>query len=666
MGGGVAQPDPPSGAGQCHIATAAPPIHLRPRIPAIAIGPSIMRALCACLASLLIGGSLAGAADDRMLAPADVPRPGTIGLEVDVTDVTRGIFQVSESVPAAAGPLTLRFPEWLPGKHAPYSQLSKLAGLVVRAGGQILPWRRDPGDVYAFLVDVPPGVTQLDLRFQFLAATDMAQGRIVTTPDMLNLQWESVSLYPAGYYVSRILVAPSVKYPHAWQAASALEIEGTTGDTIRYRPVTYETLVDSPVFAGRHVRTEALAPGVRLNIVADQPAQLAISDEQLQAHRNLVIQTLKLFGARHFDHYDFLLALSSRQGGIGVEHHRSSEDGVDPAYFTDWKNSLADHDLLAHEFTHSWNGKFRRPADLATPDFRTPMQDSLLWVYEGQTQFWGFVLATRAGLMAKEDALGAFASIGANLDLRPGRTWRPLLDTTNDPIIAQRRPLGWRSWERSEDYYLEGLLIWLEVDSILRERSKGARSLDDFARAFFGDHDGDWGVLTYTFDDVVRTLNQIQPYDWAALLHERVEKTNAKAPLEGLTRGGYRIIFTDAPTDWFKADEKKRKFTDLSYSGGFTLGRDGEVVAVVWDSPAFNAGLTVGSKLIAVDGRALEIDQLKVAIKAHQSPLSLLIRTGDVFRTVELKYDGGLRYPRLERIPGVGNPSLDALLAAKP
>ncbi|MDB6109882.1 MAG: peptidase domain protein, partial [Pedosphaera sp.] len=479
------------------------------------------------------------------------------------------------------------------------------------------------------------------------------------------LQWNAVTLYPAGYYARRIAFEASVKLPEGWKAATALEPVRQEGATIHFKQVSLDTLVDSPVFAGANVRVEILAPGVRLNLVADQPGDLAATEEQVQAHRNLVAQAVKLFGAQHYDHYDFLVALSGRQGGIGLEHHRCSENGVPADYFTEWKDNPSRRDLLPHEYTHSWNGKFRRPADLWTPDYRVPMQGSLLWVYEGQTQFWGYVLAARSGLLSLEEALGALASIAARLDTDAGRKWRPLADTTDDPVMAQRRPKGWRSWQRSEDYYNEGLLIWLDADSLIRERSGGARSLDDFARAFFGVKDRDWGELTYQFEDVVRTLNQVQTNDWAAFLKARVDQVSDHAPLDGFTRGGYRLAYTNTPTKWFKSNEKARKVTDLTYSGGFVLGKDGEIMDVAWDGPAFIAGLTVGGKLIAVNNRTLDIDQLKAVIKSRKSPLSLLVKTGDIYRTIEVSYDGGLRYPQLEKI-GPGPGSLEALLTAKP
>jgi len=603
---------------------------------------------------------------DSIPPARDVAWQGVINLSVDATDTVRGIFRVRETIPVSApGPLTLLYPKWLPGHHSPVGPITGLAGIQLTADGRSLPWKRDPVDVFAFHVDVPQGVSRIEAQFQFLAPTDTAQGRIATTPEMTDVEWNTVVLYPAGYYVRRINVDASLTLPEGWKTGTALEIAGREGSVVRFKEVTLDTLVDSPVYAGRYFRVETLSPDVRLNIVADRPEDLAATDEQLEAHRNLVTQAVKLFGAQHYDHYDFLLELSSREGGIGLEHHRSSENGTTPGYFTEWKDHVAGRDLLAHEYTHSWDGKFRRPADLWTPDYRTPEQDSLLWVYEGQTEFWGFVLATRSGLYSKEEALGGLAALAARLDADAGRRWRPLEDTTGDPIIAQRRPKGWRSWQRAEDYYREGLLVWLDADSLIRERSHGARSLDDFARAFFGVKDRDWGELTYTFDDVVRALNQVEKNDWAAFLHARLDEVSDHAPLGGFTRGGYQLVYTNTPTEWFKSAEKSRKVTDLFFSGGFVLGKEGEITEVAWDSPAFNAGMTVGTKLVAVNDRALETDDLKAAIKAKKSPLKLLLRTGDNYRTADLEYDGGLRYPKFEKTksePG----TLDALLSPKP
>ncbi|PTQ13493.1 peptidase M61 [Sphingomonas oleivorans] len=605
---------------------------------------------------------------DSIPPARDIDYPGVIKIAVDASDVARGIFRTTQTIPVSGpGPLTLLYPKWLPGNHSPSGAIDKLAGLVVKANGQPLRWMRDPVDVYAFTIDVPQGVTSLEVSFQFLSPTSGNQGRTVMTPDMLNLQWNAVTLYPAGYFVRRIPVEASVIYPKGWKSATALETDGPAGDTVRYKQVSYETLVDSPIFAGRYNRVEQLAPGVRLNIFADKPEQLAATPEQLALHRNLATQAIKLFGAQHYDHYDFLFALSDNQGGIGLEHQRSSENGVDPEYFTDWDASVVDRDLLPHEYTHSWNGKYRRGADLWTPDYRMPMRDSLLWVYEGQTQFWGNVLAARSGLVPKEDALASLAMDAALYDTRPGRQWRPLIDTTNDPTISQRRPKPWTSWQRSEDYYVEGQLVWLDVDSLIRERSGGKRSLDDFARAFFGVNDRDWGQLTYTFDDVVATLNKVEPYDWASFLKARLYDVRDRAPLDWLARGGYRLTYVEEPTNYWERSEASRDVVDLSYSLGLVVNSEAMATGVVWDGPAFNAGITVGSTLVAVDGRSYSDDTLKSAIKAAKTskqPIHLLVEQDDLYRDIAINWTEGLRYPKLERI-GKGPSTLDALLAPK-
>ena len=456
--------------------------------------------------------------------------------------------------------------------------------------------------------------------------------------------------------------------PAGWKVATALRPSGRSGPRIDYPVTSYEILMDSPLIAGVHYRAFPLSRDVTLDVIADNEEQLAATSDQLSAHRRLVDQAVKAFGAQHYDHYDFLLTISDYLGGSGLEHHRSSEDGVGRGYFTDWDNVLRDRNLLPHEYSHSWDGKYRRAADLWTPDYRTPMQDDLLWVYEGQTQFWGYVLGARSGMLSKQDTLDAIAATAAAYSTgTPGRAWRPLVDTTNDPIIAQRSPQPWRSWQRSEDYYSEGQLIWIDVDRIIRQRSGGKRSIDDFAQAFFGVRDRDWGELTYDLDDIVATLNRIQPYDWRGYLQRRVYATAPEAPLEGISQGGYRLIFAAEPTPWIKSAEKQGKNNDLTYSGGFVVGNDGKVTSVLWDSPAFNAGMTIGSQIVAVNGRTFDGDAIKQAIKAAAaggSAPQLLIHDGDVYRTVTLDWHGGLRYPQLVKT-GKGQGTLDALLAPR-
>jgi predicted metalloprotease with PDZ domain len=599
----------------------------------------------------------------------DVPYPGTMRLDVDASDLRQGIWAIRQTIPVAqAGRLTLLYPQWLPGNHAPRGELDKLAGLTFTAAGRTLKWERDPVDVFAFHLDVPAGAAEVEARFQFLTPTDGAQGRILVTPDMLNLQWEDVSLYPAGYFTRRIPVTATVNYPAGFQAATALRSTATTGTRVTYNTVSYETLQDSPVFAGRYFRRDNLGQNVFLNTIADSPKELEVPADVLQKHRNLVTQAVRLFGTRQFDHYDFLHAVTDKLGGIGLEHHRSSENQNDPGYFTDWKTSLPDHNLLPHEFTHSWNGKHRRPADLFTPDFRTPMRDSLLWVYEGQTQFWGHVLEARSGLSTKAEVLDKLANIAAGLDLTRGREWRALVDTTNDPIISARRPKAWSSWQRSEDYYNEGMLVWLEADAIIRQGTANRRGMDDFARAFFGTREGDWGVRTYTLDEVAATLNRVYPHDWRGFLQQRVYEPSAQgAPLAGFTRSGYRLDYGETPNAALAASMKSAKNHIYSWSLGMTLDREGKITAVTWGGPAFQVGLTTGQTIVAVGEKAYSEDTLKAAITAAKggtAPIALTVKRGDSIRAVPLSWNGGLRYPRLTKTGG-GRGALDILLEPK-
>lgn len=491
------------------------------------------------------------------------------------------------------------------------------------------------------------------------------------TPDMLSLQWNTVALYPAGYYSRDVEVDPSVRLPSGFTGATALETQFVAGDVTTYKPVSFNTLVDSPMIAGRYFRRFDLDPGgparVSLDVIADKPEELAATPAQIDAHKALVVQAYRVFGSHHYDHYDFLFSLSDKMGGNGLEHHQSSEDGTIPRYFLDWERAFAGRDLLAHEFTHSWNGKFRRPADLWTPNFNTPMRDSLLWVYEGQTQYWGYVLAARAGLITAQQALDAIAFTAASYDARVGRDWRDLEDTTNDPIIAMRRPLPWVSWQRSEDYYSEGELVWLDVDTLIRQLSGGKRSLDDFARAFFGVDNGSFVTRTYSFDDIVAGLNAVQAHDWADFLHARLSGHGPGAPLNGLTQGGYRLTYDDQESGYLQSIERERKLLVLSFSIGATVGPDGSLSAVDWQGPAFKAGLAVGTQIVAVNGEAYNADDLKDAItaaKTSTAPIELLVKDNNEFRTVAVDYHGGLRYPHLTAL-GSGPRYLDQILTPR-
>ena len=598
-------------------------------------------------------------------APQDTPYPGTLTLDVDATNTEQGIYTAHETVPVRPGHLVMLYPQWLPGNHSPTGQLDKLAGLHFRIGGREIAWTRDPVDVYAFHLDIPDGAKRLDIDLQFLSATKADQGAIVMTPDILRVQWNAVSLYPAGYYTRQIPVQAAVKYPAGFKAYAGLP-STAQGTTYTYQKTNYEVLVDSPTLAGRYAKSWALSPRVSLDTVADTPEQLAATREQIDAHKRLVDQAVKTFGAQHYDNYHFLFSISDQIGGIGLEHHRSSEDGNKPGYFTDWNNQIQARNLLPHEYAHSWDGKFRRGADLWTPNYDVPMRGSLLWVYEGQTQFWGYVLQARSGLVSKQDTLDEYAAIAGGYDLAPARQWRPLLDTTNDPTISQRRPKAWVSWQRSEDYYNEGLMVWMEVDAMLRQKSRGAKSIDDFARAFFGIRDGDWGEVTYTLDDVAATLNGIAPYDWAGFLRRRLTETGRPAPVNGFAMNGYKLVYTAEPTPFFTQAEKARG-TDVSYSLGFVADKDGNVTATIWNSPAFRAGMDVGTAVLAVDGEAFSGERLKAAVVAaarSTAPIRLTLRNGQRVREVAIDYHGGPRYPRLQKT-GSGETGLDRLLAPR-
>lgn len=605
-------------------------------------------------------------------AARDVPYPGTLTLSVDATDLDRRIFRVKETIPVAGpGPMVLLFPEWLPGKHGPRGEVEKIADLTITAGGQPVRWVRDPVEVYALHVVVPEGARTLELEFQFLSATAADQGRVVVSQDILNLQWNSTAFYPAGWYVRQIPVEASVTLPAGWKFGTALEVARQAGDTTTFKVVDFDTLVDSPMFAGRYYRQFDLDPGGRspvlMDVVADRPELLEATDDQIQKYRNLVVQADRLYGARHFDRYTILLALTDRIGGIGLEHHRSTEIVSDPEFFTGWDRLAGRRNTIPHEYSHSWDGKFRRPADLWTPDFATPMQGSLLWVYEGQDQYWGFVLGARAGIVTRQDTLDAIALTAATYEYRVARQWRPVLDTTNDPVISARKPKGWLSWQRNEDYYSEGQLVWLDADTLIRERTGGKKSLDDFARAFYGINDGSWVPVTYTFDNVVAALNAVTPYDWASFLKTRIEG-NGPAPLDGLARGGYRLVWKDKPSAFGKAAETAAKTVDLTYSIGLSLNAAGALTAVQWDGPAFKAGLIVGAQIVAVNGETYSGDRLKRIItqaKDGTSPIELIVKTGEQYRVVRLAWSGGLRYPHLERIEGTPDRLGDILAPRK-
>jgi predicted metalloprotease with PDZ domain len=607
--------------------------------------------------------------DASIPAPQDRDDPGVIALHVDLTDARRRIFHVRESIPAHAGPLVLLYPMWIPGEHGPSGTLDAVAGLKLSAGGNALAWRRDLVEPAALHVAVPAGVTHIELEFQLLSPTGNEQNfgqSVSATQNIVDLEWNQVLFYPAGYYARRVRFDPQVQVPSGWQLATALERTGSDGAVTRFERVDLETLIDSPLITGENFRRVPLtaagaAAPVWLDMVADRAANLEASAAQIQQQVALVQQAAMLFESHHYRHYDFLLTLSDTTGHFGLEHHESSDDRTHAENFTDPATYRLEADLMPHEYVHSWNGKFRRPAGLIVRNFNEPMKDDLLWVYEGLTNYYGTVLAARSGAWTADDLRQYLAVVGSALDHVPGRTWRPLQDTADEAAVLFNISNAWLSWRRRTDFYAEGTLIWLDVDTKLRELSHDSHSLDDFARAFYGMQDGSAGVLAYRFEDVVAALNRIERFDWASLLTERLNSHDPHAPLDGITRGGWRLVYRDTPDQFFVDREKVRKIVDLTASLGIVLsnsaaaGPAGELADVLWDGPAFAAGLAPGMTLIAVNGQRYTPEVLKEAIRTathSREPIELLMRNADVYWTARVDDHQGLKYPHLERIEG--------------
>jgi predicted metalloprotease with PDZ domain len=601
-------------------------------------------------------------------APADTPYVGPLSLHVDLSDIVHRIEHVYEEIPVAPGAkeIVLLYPQWIPGNHEPSGPISAVAGVVIKVDGTQVEWVRDQVNVYAFHVPLQPGAKAVQVNFDYLSPIKPTAGRIEISDAIADLAWNEVLLYPAGYYSRDIQFDPTVKLPAGWKYATALETATDSGSTVKFDRTPLNTLVDSPLYAGRFFARFDLSPTptdiVHLNIVADAPEDLKLTPEQLELEKRLALEADKLYGSHHYKHYDFLLLLSDKVGGIGLEHHQSSEDGWPATFFVNWQKGVLERDLLGHEYTHSWNGKFRRPADLWTPNFNVPMRDDLLWVYEGMTQYWGNVLTARASLRTPEQTRDVFARVAANFAASPGRGWRPLVDTTNQPTMSQRRAVSWVSYQRPEDYYTEGELIWLEADIKIRELTHDQKALDDFCKLFFGVYNGSFITDQYTLDDVVHDLNQVAPYDWKTFLQERVYHLHPEVPMNGFTDGGYKLVYTDRVPAWMNDVDGDSNFFDGSTSLGFSVGArratasggTGATVANVWwGSPAFKGGIKPDSELVAVNNVAYTAKLLRAAIVSAEKshiPIELVFRSGKEYQTVSMPYFDGLRYPTLERI----------------
>ncbi len=585
-----------------------------------------------------------------------------VTLEVDAREAPRKIFHARLAIPAKPGPLTLLYPKWVPGEHGPTGPITDLAGLKLTAGEKPVPWRRDSVDMYAFHCDVPAGAESIEATLDYLSPAQSGgfSSGSSATANLALLSWNQLLLYPEGARPDELEYRARLRLPAGWKYATSLSVAKDSGDLLEFAPVPLTTLVDSPVLAGSHLRIvtlEAGPPAHRINIAAESEAALEMSPKLAANYKNLVAETGALFGARHYRHYDFLLTLSDYVAHFGLEHHESSDNRVPERSLIDEEKRKVMAGLLPHEMTHSWNGKYRRPADLAIGRFDEPMHGDLLWVYEGLTQYLGQVLTARSGLLTPEQYRESLALTAAEMDFQKGRSWRPLADTAvAAQLLYEARP-DWASWRRGVDYYPESELLWLHADTIIRRETKGKKSLDDFCRLFHGGGSGPPRVVPYTFGDVVAALSEVAPYDWKGFWTARLNATESRAPLQGLTASGWKLVYWDTPNEMQRAREESRKMADVRFSIGFAVREDGTIPDVIPDSPVARAGVGPGMKLVAINGRRLNHEVLREVLRdaitaSRSKPIELLVESGEFLKSHRLDYSGGERYPRLERDEG--------------
>jgi predicted metalloprotease with PDZ domain len=589
--------------------------------------------------------------------------PPTVTISVDATSAARKIFHAKLKIPASAGDLTLYYPKWIPGEHAPDGPVIDLAGLKFTASGKTLKWRRDLLDGFTIHVDVPAGETEVNAELDFLSPATFEGGFSAgssATDKMAVISWNQVLLYPKGWKTDDLTYIATLKLPANWKYGTPLPIESTTGDQlngetqIKFKASSLSTLVDSPVIAGEFLKVVKLAddPLTEMDIAADSAAALAAPQEVWDHYKNLVEQANKLFGAHHYRDYHFLLSLSDHVAHFGLEHHESDDSRIDERGLVDDSARKASASLLPHEYVHSWNGKYRRPAGLATPDYQQPMQDDLLWVYEGLTNYLGTVLTARSGLHTPEQERDDLAMTAAALDHTPGRAWRNLQDTADAAPELYFSPRAWESWRRSTDFYDEDTLNWLWVDVIIRQQSKGTKSIDDFCHLFHGAPSTGPVVKPYTFDDVVSTLTQVVAYDWRGFWTERLTNHGPGAPLGGIEGSGWKLVYDETQSEMERGAEGNWHFVDSAFSIGLQLREDGTITDTIEGMPAALAGIGPGMKLIAVNGRQYSPEVLRAALKAGKggtTPLELLVENTDYYKTYKLDYHGGERYPHLVR-----------------
>lgn len=592
------------------------------------------------------------------VAPAAFAQRGvTISLTVDATHAPEQLVRTHEVIPVKPGPVTLYYPKWIPGEHSPDGPISNVTGLKFSANGKTIPWQRDLLDVFTFHVDVPAGADSLDVNFDYIEPSGggFATASSSATDKLVVISWNQNVLYLAGTLAQEQTFEPKLIIPRGWKFGTPLPVEHEAGGEITFKPVALNRLVDSPVIAGEYYRSYDITPPGEpvhheLDIVADSEAALELRPDLQKGMTDLVAEAGKLFGARHYRDYHFLLTLSDHVAHFGLEHHECNDSRLPERALLGPAAGMELGGLLAHEYAHSWNGKFRRPADLSTPYYEEPEKTDLLWVYEGLTDYLGPMLAARSGLWSPAEYQQYLATIAAELGPgRPGRTWRPLLDTAvGEPGL--RGFGGWLNWKRGTDYYDEGDLLWLEVATIIHQQTHGAKSIDDFCHLFHGGPNNGPELKPYTFDDVVNALNQIAPYDWAKFFHERLNSTSPEAPVGGIENAGWKVVFNNEPPE-VPGRRPGSQQTD-AYSIGLQLAGDGQVADSIVGSPAYNAGITAGMKVIGVNGRMYTHDILEDAIKAAKGasePITLLVEYDDYYKTCRVEYHGGERYPHLIR-----------------
>ncbi len=576
-------------------------------------------------------------------------------LTVDLREAPRHILHARLVVPTSPGPLTFLYPKWIPGEHSPNGPIGNLVGLTLEAKGRTLRWRRDPADMYAIHCEVPAGADAVVARYDYLvpSGSEGFGGAASTSAQLAILEWNLVVLYPRRANPRELLYSVQAQLPEGWRYGTALPVAHEAHGTVDFQPVTLETLVDSPLLAGAHFRVLPLQPHHELDLAADSAAALEMKPETEKAYARLVTEAVALFGAQRYRSYHFLLALSDAIAHFGLEHHESSDNRAVERMFLDEEMQLRFAGLLPHEFAHSWNGKYRRPAGLATGDFERPMQGNLLWIYEGLTDYLGHVLTVRSGLLTPEQGREALALAVAGMANQPGRSWRSIEDTAAAAQILYGTSPEWESWRRGVDFYPEGGLFWLEADARIRELTQGQRSLDDFCHRFHGDSSGPPAVSPYTLDEVVKALDETAHSDWRGLIAARVEAVAPEPPLHGLTASGWKLVYTDKPNLSALSAEKLRKKIAESFSIGLVLRDDGTVIDAIPGMAAATAGVAPGMKVVAINQRRFTAERLRDVLRRTptQSLVELIVENGDYFRTLALHYSGGLRYPHLERDP---------------